>query len=101
MLLIILTVFIQFVIGAASGVLGIVSSRFVPLFDLSNYDMEFVHRMVVIAPSYYPPQVGMLLSIFDITGLTHKEAYGNIMKTCNGAWLLSIVVGYLLGHLLY
>lgn len=95
--LVLLTAILQLVMGSASGVLGIISERFIPLYDLSAYNPGFVHRMVLMTPAFMPPRVGVLLTFYNVTGLTHEESYRDVMVSLNLGVALSLVLGYFLG----
>lgn len=99
--LVLLTAIPQLVMDSASGVLGIVSKRFIPLYDLSAYNPGFVHRMVLMTPAFMPPQVGVLLTFYNVTGLKHEESYREIMVSLNLGVILSLVLGYYLGLLFF
>lgn len=97
--LIIITAILQFIIGSASGVLSIVGEKFVPLYDLSGYDLGYVHRMLLTTPAFMPPHVGAYLTFLDVSKLTHKDSFRQVMISLNGGVLLTIVLGYLLGFI--
>lgn len=101
MSLVLLTAILQLVMGSASGVLGIISERFIPLYDLSSYNPGFVHRMVLMTPAFMPPQVGVLLTFYNVTGLKHEESYRDVMVSLNLGVALSLVLGYFLGLLFF
>lgn len=97
--LIIITAILQFIIGSASGVLSIVGEKFVPLYDLSGYDLGYVHRMLLTTPAFMPPHVGAYLTFLDVSKLTHKDSFRQVMISLNGGVLLTVVLGYLLGFI--
>lgn len=97
--LIIITAILQFIIGSASGVLSIVGEKFVPLYDLSGYDLGYVHRMLLTTPAFMPPHVGAYLTFLDVSKLTHKDSFRQVMISLNGGILLTVVLGYLLGFI--
>lgn len=97
--LIIITAILQFIIGSASGVLSIVGEKFVPLYNLSGYDLGYVHRMLLTTPAFMPPHVGAYLTFLDVSKLTHKDSFRQVMISLNGGILLTVVLGYLLGFI--
>ena len=97
--LIVITAILQFVIGSASGVLSIVGEKFVPLYDLSSYDLGYIHRMLLTTPAFMPPHVGAYLTFLDVSKLTHKDSFKQVMISLNGGVALTVVLGYLLGFI--
>ncbi|ALS01808.1 cytochrome C biogenesis protein CcmE [Enterococcus silesiacus] len=75
------------VTGSSSGALGIVMNNFVQPYVDMGIDPAIIHRMSAIASGVLTclPQCGALLSMYALTGLTHKETYKNLF--------ISVVVG--------
>ncbi|GGC89050.1 GntP family permease [Enterococcus wangshanyuanii] len=75
------------VTGSSSGALGIVMNNFVQPYVDMGIDPAVIHRMSAIASGVLTclPQCGALLSMYALTGLTHKETYKNLF--------ISVVVG--------
>lgn len=75
------------VTGSSSGALGIVMNNFVQPYVEMGIEPAVIHRMSAIASGVLTclPQCGALLSMYALTGLTHKETYKNLF--------ISVVVG--------
>lgn len=73
--------------GSSSGALGIVMNNFVqPYLDM-GLDINGIHRMTAIASGVLCclPQCGSLLSLYNLTGLSHKGTYKNLF--------ISVIIG--------
>lgn len=96
-----LTAALSGLIGTAAGALGIITESFLPLYNLSGYNPEVVHRLLSISSGVMPPQSGVLLAMYLLTGLNHKTTYKNIFIAINGGALLAYAVSYIFAFILY
>lgn len=89
--------------GSSSGALGIVLQAFGTDYLAMGIDAEVIHRVSAIASSVLTvmPHSGVILTLFTLTGLTHKNAFKNLFIGMTGANLLALIVVIIVAQLLY
>lgn len=80
--------------GSASGSLGIVMQAFGKQYVDMGIDPDTIHRVAVISSSVFTvmPHTGVVLTLFALTGLNHKNGFKYLFITNTGANLLALIV---------
>lgn len=89
------------VTGSSSGALGIVMNNFVQPYVDMGIEPDVIHRLSAIASGVLTclPQCGALLSMYALTGLTHKETYKNLFVSVVVGSFLAFIAAYLVAVL--
>ncbi|MGY3777119.1 GntP family permease [Isobaculum melis] len=89
------------VTGSSSGALGIIMNNFVQPYVEMGLEPDVIHRLSAIASGVLTclPQCGALLSMYALTGLTHKETYKNLFVSVVVGSFLAFIAAYLVAVL--
>lgn len=89
--------------GSSSGALGIVMEAFADTYLNMGVNPEAMHRISAIASSMFNalPHSGAILSMFALTGLTHKNAYTYSFLSTTIPNVVAFLVTIALGILIY
>lgn len=89
--------------GSASGGLGIAMEGFAQTYLEMGVHPEAIHRVSAIASAVLTalPHSGAILSMFALTGLTHKSAYKYSFLSTTIPNIFALVVALILGILIY
>lgn len=89
--------------GSSSGALGIVLQAFGENYLAMGINAEVIHRVSAIASSVLTvmPHSGVLLTLFALTGLNHKNSFMILFIGMTVANLLALVAAIVAAQLLY
>ena len=93
------------IIGSASGgtaiVLEALGGTFKEMIATYGLNPEVVHRLMIVAAGGLDtlPHCGAVITLLSVTGLKHKESYGDIAVVTMAVPLIATVVGIILGTL--
>lgn len=89
--------------GSASGGLGIAMEAFSQAYLAMGVNPEAMHRISAIASSVFTglPHAGAILSLFALTGLTHKNAFKYSFMSMTLPILFALIVALILGITIY
>lgn len=89
--------------GSSSGALGIVLQAFGDNYLAMGIHPDVIHRVSAIASSVLTvmPHSGVILTMFALTGLNHKNAFINQFLGMTAANLLALIVVILMATFIY
>lgn len=89
--------------GSSSGALGIVMEAFAETYLNMGVNPEAMHRISAMVSSMFNglPHSGAILSMFALTGLTHKNAYKYSFLSTTIPSVVAFLVTIILGILIY
>ncbi|MFJ8256758.1 GntP family permease [Peribacillus asahii] len=89
--------------GSASGGLGIAMEAFAQSYLAMGVDPDAMHRISAIASSVFTglPHAGAVLSLFALTGLTHKNAFKYVFIIMTLPNLLALIAALIIGIFFY
>ncbi len=89
--------------GSASGGLGIAMEAFAKSYLAMGVNPEAMHRISAIASAVFTglPHAGAILSLFALTGLTHKNSFRYSFMIMTIPNLLALIVALVLGIIIY
>lgn len=80
--------------GSASGSLGIVMHAFGKQYVEMGIDPDVIHRVATMSSSIFTvmPHTGVVLTLFALTGLNHKNGFKYLFITNTGANLSALII---------
>ena len=89
--------------GSASGGLGITMEAFSQAYLNMGVNPDAMHRISAIASSVFTalPHAGAILSMFALTGLTHKNAYKYSFYSTTIPNLFALIIALFIGIMFY